>query len=63
MGDEQSLQVALRSVGAQHFFMHFPKVWEIATKDSSSSIEKTLISVTGILVWEPYKVTEIYSRA
>lgn len=42
-------------MGAQHFFMH----WEMATKDGSSSKEKTPISVPGILVWELYKVAKI----
>lgn len=35
----------------------------MATKDSSSSKEKTLISVAGILVWETYKATELDSSA
>lgn len=35
----------------------------MATKNSSSSKEKTLISVAGILVWEPYKATELDSSA
>lgn len=31
----------------------------MATKDGSTSKEKTLISIPGILVWELYKVAEL----